>query len=347
MGIFDWLFGGKKDDKEATIKDKIENLIIDGNKVEKTLSYYPSGKLKKEHYSGEDNLGREIYTYKEYYESGSLKEERDDEREDIKWAVTKYYESGRIKERNSKYSLDKSTGNSYFFNERSRDDLENSKEEVYCYGVNKVSVFFDESSSELPSNNSKYEIEAENALRKFFNLKKAKKQESDNKESDEKVKLYITEEPILVAKNRFDEFEYKYGHYLVNEESDKGYGFDVFNDIDEAVDVIKLLDPIGKYFLYNEFGVSYDNGSWTTLYELSFINCEIPEFIKDKINGDLLVEDNSENEIKYALSKGDFFKKITKSYSEGNIEIEDGVKCFKYDDFNFQKFFRYASEKNE
>ena len=45
--------------------------------------------------------------------------------------------------------------------------------------------------------------------------------------------------------------------------------------------------------------------------------------------------------------KGDFFKKITKSYSEGNVEIKNGVECFKYDDFNFQKFFRYASEKNE
>ena len=294
-----------------------------------------------------DNLGREIYTYKEYYESGSLKKERVDEREDIKWAVTEYYESGRIKKRESKYSLDKSTGNGYFFNEYSRDDLENSKEEVYCYGVNKVSVFFDESSSELPSNNSKYEIEAENALRKFFNLKKAKKQESDNKESDEKVKLYITEEPILVAKNRFDEFEYKYGHYLVNKENDKEYGFDVFNDIDEAVDVIKLLDPIGKYFLHNEFGVSYDNGSWTTLYELSFINCEIPEFLQDKYNGQLLIEDNSENVIKYALSNSVFFEKIVKSFSENNIEIEGGVECFKYDDFNFQKFFRYASETNE
>ena len=329
----------------STIEDKIENLIIDGNKVKKTLSYYPSGKLKKEEYTGEDNLGREIYTYKVYFESGCLRAERDDEREDIKWAVTEYYESGRIKKRESKYSLDKSTGNGYFFNEYSRDDLENSKEEVYCYGINKVSVFFDESSSELPSNNSKYEIEAENALRKFFYLKKAKKQESDNKESDEKVKLYITKEPILVAKNIFDEFNYKYGHYLVNEENDKEIVFE--SDIDEAVDVIKLLDPIGKYFLHNEFGVSYDNGSWTTLYELSFINCEIPKFLQDKYDGQLLIEDNSENEIKYALSNSVFFEKIVKSFSENNIEIEDGVECFKYDDFNFQKFFRYASETNE
>lgn len=333
----------------STIEDKIENLIIDGNKVEKTLSYYSSGKLKKENYSGEDNLGREIYTYKEYYESGSLKEERVDEREEIKWVVSEYYESGKLKTLESKYILDKITENYYCYHKCLRDDSENSIEEVYCYGVNKVSIFFDENGKELHSNNSEYEIDVEIKLREFFNLKKAKKQESDNKESDEKVKLYITEEPILVTKKIFDEFEYRFSNdgYCECFELEGNLNIDFGSSIEMAVDVIKLLDPNGKYFLYNEFGVSYDNGSWTTLYELSFINCKIPEFLQDKYDGQLLIEDNSENEIKYALSNSAFFKKITKSYSEGNIEIGNGVECFKYDDFNFQKFFSYASEINE
>ena len=104
--------------------------------------------------------------------------------------------------------------------------------------------------------------------------------------NNEKVELLLHyDEPIIITKDKFDEFEHKFSGFL-DPENYLDFGSCVY----QALEALNFLDPNGKYFLYAEYAV-YDEDwdAYTGLFECALVNCDCPDFLKNKFDGEFLI----------------------------------------------------------
>jgi len=166
---------------------------------------------------------------------------------------------------------------------------------------------------------------------------------SENLSDDEKIVITIDQVKVSSTKTKWGEIvDFCYGDWEIDEDD-----YEIFTRDDEMNDeLLEKLDPNGEFITVCK-SVLFGEGlsKVTTIYEVSFINCDCPEELVKYFSDGFLITDDSGQFVK---SDSDYFKKIISGINDGSIEMEigsNGYEC--YHKFNFQplSYFKFELQK--